>query len=132
MNSFNNYNNFNNYNLRYNMMPKTNKIYVTSLEDALSRPCDYNTEIVYFHQDQPLMIEVITDGRGIKSYNLYDFTPKRQDKQKEDFVPRSEYESLVKDFTVLKTFVKDKFKEVNENEPNVQRSDNPVKSEQPL
>jgi hypothetical protein len=130
------WNNGNNFNNRFgrpyppqDMMPvRTNKIYVVSLEDALSRPCDYNTEIIYIHQNQPIIFEVITDARGIKSYNVYNISKKVED-QTPAAVMRSEYDELRKDVNELKNIV---FKEVNKNEPIVQRSDDPVKSEQPL
>lgn len=52
-------------------LPKTNKIFVTSLNDALSRPADYNSSMVYFHQDQPLIYEIITDAFGKKTPHTY-------------------------------------------------------------
>lgn len=33
--------------------PKTNKVFVTSLDDALSRVCEPNSEMLYLHQDEP-------------------------------------------------------------------------------
>lgn len=111
------------------MVPvRSNKFYVTSLEDALSRPCDYNTEIIYIHQNRPIIFEVITDARGIKSYNVYNISKEVRD-QTPAGVLRSEYDELRKDVNELKNIV---FKEVKKNEPDVQRSDDSVKSEQPL
>ncbi len=55
-----------------------NKIYVTSLEDALGRFANVNTITVYHLQDESAEIEVATDGFGKKSYKmrkLSDFSP---------------------------------------------------------
>lgn len=55
-----------------------NKIYVTSLEDALARFSNVNTITVYHLQDESGEIEVATDGFGKKSYKmrrLSDFAP---------------------------------------------------------
>lgn len=49
-------------------LPKTNKIFVTSLDDALNRPADYNSVIIYLHQDQPLLFEITTDPFGKKTH----------------------------------------------------------------
>lgn len=55
--------------------PKTNKLFVTSVEEAMARPVEPNTELVYLHQDQPLLIEVYTDAQGKKTPQLFDLTP---------------------------------------------------------
>lgn len=47
---------------------RTNKIYVTSLEDALNRYADPNTVIVYRHQDEKFEYEIMTNAQGKKSY----------------------------------------------------------------
>lgn len=57
---------------------KTNKIFVTSLEDALSRYAEPNSIMVYRHQDEKLEFEVITDAQGKKNYKtlvLGDYSP---------------------------------------------------------
>ena len=46
----------------------TNKIYVTSLDDALSRPAPRGSEMVYFHQDANEFYVVKTDVDGRKSW----------------------------------------------------------------
>lgn len=47
---------------------RTNKVFVTSLEDALSRYAEPNTIMVYRHQDEKFEYEIMTDMQGKKSY----------------------------------------------------------------
>lgn len=47
---------------------RTNKIFVTSLEDALNRFAEPNTIIVYRHQDEKYEYEITTDSQGKKTY----------------------------------------------------------------
>ena len=47
---------------------RTNKIFVTSLEDALNRYAEPNTIIVYRHQDEKFEYEIMTDSQGKKTY----------------------------------------------------------------
>lgn len=52
--------------------PKTNKVFVTSLIDALSRTPEPNTEFVYLDQDNPFMYQVTIDMQGRKSYKTFE------------------------------------------------------------
>lgn len=45
---------------------KTNKILVTSLDDALNRPAEPNSANVYYHQDEPFAFQIYTDWEGKK------------------------------------------------------------------
>lgn len=54
---------------------RTNKIIVTSLEDALNRFAEPNTVILYRHQDERLEYEIMTDNQGKKSYKTYEIRP---------------------------------------------------------
>lgn len=81
--------------------PKTNKIFVTSLEEALSRFSEPNSEIVYLHQDQPLLFEIKTDTQGRKVYKTYQLAdyaaPQAQGEAKQDlssYVTREEFEAF--------------------------------------
>lgn len=47
--------------------PKSNMIFVTSAEDALNRQAEFNSTMVYFHQDQPFGFQVKTDMQGKKA-----------------------------------------------------------------
>lgn len=59
-------------------LPKTNKIFVTSLDDALNRPADYNSVVIYIHQDQPLLFEITTDPFGKKTHKTFMITPSNE------------------------------------------------------
>lgn len=52
--------------------PKTNKILVTSLMDAMSRTAELNTEILYIDQDNPFIYQVTIDMQGRKSYKTFE------------------------------------------------------------
>lgn len=47
---------------------RTNKVFVTSLEDALNRYAEPNTIMVYRHQDEKFEYEIMTDVQGKKTY----------------------------------------------------------------
>lgn len=51
---------------------KTNKIFVTNLQDALSRSTEPDSEYVYFHQDLDILYNVRTDQVGRKTYLIVD------------------------------------------------------------
>lgn len=54
---------------------RTNKIFVTSLQDALNRYADPNTVILYCHQDEQLEYEITTDNQGKKTYKTLEIRP---------------------------------------------------------
>lgn len=56
------------------MQPRTNKIFVTSLEDALNRPADPNSEVIYLDQDKPFLYQVMNDMQGRKTYKTFELT----------------------------------------------------------
>lgn len=53
---------------------RTNKVFVTSLEDALTRSSEPNTIIVYRHQDEKFEYEIYTDIQGKKTYKTLALT----------------------------------------------------------
>lgn len=53
---------------------RTNKILVTSYEEALSRPTEFNSEAMYFHQSEPFVFQIYTDMQGKKTPYIYKFT----------------------------------------------------------
>lgn len=59
--------------------PNTNKIYVTSLEDALNRISQRGSEMVYFHQDANEFYVVKTDYDGRKSWMAFQYMIPNQD-----------------------------------------------------
>lgn len=70
----------------------SNKIPVNSLEDALSRYTDFNSNIVYWDVNKDLIYDVYTDGRGNKTYDIIaiskvapDPQPEQTDKYEERF-----------------------------------------------
>ena len=80
--------NFNNWNYQSTQNPtygnyqspiNTNKIYVTSLDDALSRPAPRQSEMVYFHQDANEFYVVKTDVDGRKSWIGFPYLMPNQD-----------------------------------------------------
>ena len=78
--------------------PVTNKLYVTSAEDALSRFTNPNTITVFFLQDESTIFEVVTDAQGkknIRARKLVDISeePKKQSVTG-DFVTRAEFEDF--------------------------------------
>lgn len=56
------------------MPVRTNKILVTSLDEALSRSTDYNSATVYFHQSEPYAFQIFTDMQGRKTPYVYKIT----------------------------------------------------------
>lgn len=59
--------------------PNTNKIYVTSLEDALNRAASRGSEMVYFHQDANEFYVIKTDMDGKKSWMGFQYVIPNQD-----------------------------------------------------
>jgi hypothetical protein len=58
-------------NMNYNQfVPTTNKIFVNSLQDALSKPADFNSQMVYFDYNRNVMYDICTNGMGEKSYTV--------------------------------------------------------------
>lgn len=88
--------------------PKTNKVWVTSVEDALAKSVELNSEYIYLHQDKPLLIEVRTDGQGRKTtrvMELKDYVeqPKPETATPNNFPTREEFEGLKAEIQALKS-----------------------------
>ena len=104
-----NYYPYGNYNVPNYQQPTqiTNKIYVTSKEDALNRFVSPNTITVYFMQDDSAIFEITTDAQGRKSVrtrNLVDVVA--QDEKKDintDYLPRKEFDEFRR---ILEPFIK--------------------------
>lgn len=101
----------------YNNIPiKTNKLFVTGVEEAINRAVDFNSETIYFHQDLPILYEVVVDGKGRKEVYTYDVKAQnntQQSKEEDTKVAQQEQQQLpqaidmsnfvtIKDFNVLK------------------------------
>lgn len=78
----------------YNPQPATNKIYVTSAEDAMQRFANPNSVMVYVLQDESAIFEVYTDAQGrktVKAKKLVDYTAEAD---RGGYVTRAEFEEL--------------------------------------
>lgn len=78
----------------YQVQPTTNKIYVTSLEDAIQRYASPNSTMIYVLQDESAIFEIYTDMQGkklSKVRKLVEFAP--EDKNGA-FVSREEFNEL--------------------------------------
>jgi hypothetical protein len=85
------------------IMPKTNKVFVTSLDDALSRAVEPNSESIYLHQDKNIIFDVKTDMQGRKTWKAYEFKEyieqekapaDTKESQGKDFVSKEEFEAF--------------------------------------
>lgn len=97
---------YNNYQQQA-FQPKTNKVWVTSLEDAMARSVEPNSEYIYLHQDKPLLIEVKTDSQGRKTtrvMELKDYVeqPKPEMPMPNNFPTREEFNGLKAEIQALK------------------------------
>lgn len=85
--------------------PTTNKIYVTSLEDAMARYAGPNSTMIYVLQDESAVFEIYTDMQGKKVpkvRRLVEITPEQSaGAGNGDFVRRAEFDALVKKIEAL-------------------------------
>ena len=86
---------------------KTNKVWVISLEDAMARSVDPNSEYIYLHQDKPLLIEVKTDMQGKKTARVMELKdyieqPKPENTIPNDFPTREEFDGLKAEIQAIK------------------------------
>ena len=91
---------------------RTNKIFVTSLEDALNRYAEPNTIMVYRHQDEKFEYEIITDAQGKKNYKtlqLVDYSAQKEEKQ--PLILREEIDDIKNRLDGLESEVLKKYKE---------------------
>lgn len=66
----------NNVNQQSYPAPITNKLFASSVEDALSRPVNSNTKVVYFNQNTGELYEITTDPWGAKTPEIYTYCKK--------------------------------------------------------
>jgi hypothetical protein len=94
---------------------RTNKIYVTSLEDALNRYAEPNTIMIYRNQDEKFEYEIITDGQGRKSYKtleLGSYSVSQEEKRVETpIISREEFEGVKGRLEALESEILKKYKE---------------------
>lgn len=79
---------------------QTNKLFCVSLQDALARPVDFNTSIVYFNQNNNEVYEVNTDINGYKTYQVGEVTIK-ETSAPQGYVSKIEYDNLKKQLADL-------------------------------
>lgn len=105
---FNNYSNFPQYGgyqqaptmnqppVNYAPPPATNKLYVVSVDDAVSRYASPNSVMLYVLQDESAVIEVATDPQGRKTHRVRVLAepPQREEVKTDDFVRRNEFEEF--------------------------------------
>lgn len=101
--------------------PATNKIYVTSAEDALSRFANPNTITVYWLQDESEVYEVATDIQGKKNIRVRSLTDKKAAESPKtnavgDFVTREEFEDFRAKLEVVLSSPKNTKKKVVDND----------------
>ena len=91
----------------------TNKIYVRNVDDAMNRQASPNSEVIYVHQDLPMIIEVKTDAQGRKTAVAYDIKEHKEvaaepatQPQTGDFVTRDEYNKLFEQIRDIQQSVK--------------------------
>lgn len=59
----------------YRPSPYTNKIPVQSLEDALSRSFDYDSDMACWDVNKNLIYNIYTNSRGEKQYDIFEVVP---------------------------------------------------------
>lgn len=87
------------------MQMRTNKIFVTSLEDALNRYAEPNTIMVYRHQDEKYEYEIMTDSQGKKSYKtlvLGDYSAQNSEQNENlNTISRDEFDAVKQQIKAL-------------------------------
>lgn len=93
-----------------------NKIYVTNLQDALSRFASPNTTISYTTQDEKYVIDVFTDGQGKKTYQVFERTPYTPNEEKAPLEQQATNNFVTKDdFVGLEKRLDEKLVEFRKN-----------------
>jgi hypothetical protein len=80
------------------MQPTTNKIYVTSLDDALQRYAAPNSTMIYVLQDESAIFEVFTDPQGKKLPKVKKLVEASAESSGVGFVSREEFNELKQKF----------------------------------
>ena len=78
------------------MPPTTNKVFVVSIEDALSRFSAPNSVMLYILQDETMAFAVYTDEQGKKAFKAKQLVdaPTQDGTKGGDFVSRQEFDEL--------------------------------------
>lgn len=86
------------YPAQQQVQPTTNKIYVTSLEDALQRYASPNSTMLYVLQDESAIFEVFTDIQGKKLPKVKKLVEATAESESAGFVSRAEFDELKQKF----------------------------------
>ncbi len=101
---------------------KTNKIYVTSLEDALNRYAEPNTIMIYRNQDEKFEYEIVTDSQGRKSYKTLELgaysVTQVEKKVETPIISREEFDGVKGRVEALEAEILKKYKEERRKEKN--------------
>ena len=73
------------------LAPMSNKIVVTSLQDALSRYADFNSDMAYWDVDKNVIYNVYTNVRGEKQYEVFTITKQSMEQPKSN----TQYDDLL-------------------------------------
>lgn len=86
------------------VQPVTNKIYVTSLEDAMARFSNPNSIMEYTLQDESMKFEITTNAVGKKEYKVFKMVESKQE-EKAKSVDMSNY-ITIEQFNALQGKIK--------------------------
>nr|DAQ99480.1 MAG TPA: hypothetical protein [Caudoviricetes sp.] len=89
------------YGIPQAQQPTSNKLFVVSAEDALSRFAAPNSIMIYLLQDESTLFEVYTDGQGKKSIRARTLTDAAQEAPVE-YATKAELEELKKAIDSIK------------------------------
>lgn len=95
---------------------RTNMVFVTSLEDALQKTNMPNCNLLFLHQDKPLIFNIVSDEMGRKTYTTYELVEYKEQKAEEkpeeppkEYVTKAEFEDyqkqMVASINKLKSFI---------------------------
>lgn len=102
---------------------RTNKIFVTSLEDALNRYAEPNTIMIYRHQDEKFEYEITTDAQGKKMYKtlqISEYSTIQGEKQSNpNIISTEDINGLKSRIKALEEYVED-MKRIKKNEGGIE------------
>lgn len=96
-------------------VPSTNKQFVRSLEEALSLPADFNSQNVFFDANENLVYDICTNGRGEKSWSIFEVSLKQSSNMVTQSVS-SDYDNRLKN-------IETKLEELLNGKHNVEQAD---------
>lgn len=96
--------------MAYNQfVPSTNKRFVRSLEEALSLPADLNSQNVYFDANENVAYDICTNGRGEKSWAVFDIVLRQSSTKVSGSVTNSIDERFTQLENKLEEFINGKY-----------------------